>query len=170
NAKRAVIREICDQTNTRISQLMPYNNIRLNTIDRCLVLEGQTGGSAGEQLSIAYAFLATLFNSSDQHLPFIVDSPAGAIDLAIRPKIAELVPNLSNQFIAFTISTEREGFVPRLASTSNKSVQYITMFRKGIAEIEESAKATKAFLETDDGIIVVDEQYFNIFQVESEDE
>lgn len=169
-ARHAVINEICNQTNSRIVELMPYNNIRLDTIDRCLILKGQRGGSAGEQLSIAYAFLATLFNSSDQHLPFIVDSPAGAIDLAIRPKIAELVPNLSSQFIAFTISTEREGFVPRLESASGHSVQYITLFRKGLTDIEELAKKTESWSETNDGLIVEDEQFFNTFQVETEEE
>ena len=78
---------------TRIEQLMPHNDIRISEIDGCLRLDNQSGGSVGETLSVAYAFLSTLFHRSDQHqLPFVVDSPANPIDLAIRPNIGALVP------------------------------------------------------------------------------
>ncbi len=170
-AKRSIIEAICIQANEKIRELMPYNNIRIETIKRCLVLKGQSGGSAGETLSIAYAFLATLFNTSDQQLPFVVDSPAGSIDLAIRPKIAELVPKLSNQYIAFTISSERVKFTDRVAKASEDSIQFITIFRKGVMDVEEAVKAEQqSYHETDDGIMVIGEDFFNTFQVEQEDE
>ena len=72
---------------------MPDNRIRVQSIERCLVLEGQEGGSVGETLSVAYAFLATLFEGSDHQLPFVVDSPANPIDLRVRAKVAELIPH-----------------------------------------------------------------------------
>jgi DNA sulfur modification protein DndD len=147
---------------------MPDNRIRIERIDKCLVLEGQAGGSVGEQLSIAYAFLSTLFNRSDQQLPFVVDSPAGAIDLATRRRISKLVPNLSRQFIAFTISAERQDFVPNLKVATNGSMQCLTLFRKGPIELEATARATCAHQESIDGILVEQEAFFNTFHLDEE--
>lgn len=167
-AKQNITREICLEANQRISTLMPYNSITIDHIDRHLVLKGQAGGSVGEQLSIAYAFLSTLFNRSDHQLPFVVDSPAGPIDLAIRPKIGELVPKLSNQFIAFTISSEREKFVDELEQSSKTPVQFITLFRKGATDIEAKARDLSSSVETVDGFCVEDKTFFYDFQIDSE--
>ena len=107
-ARQEIANEIKEDANDRIAELMPDNSIRIDEIDRSVSLRGQTTGSAGENLSVGYAFLATLFNRSGEHeLPFVVDSPANPIDYDIRPKIGELAPNLTNQFIAFVISSER---------------------------------------------------------------
>lgn len=167
-AKQIITQEICSEANDRISKLMPYNSIMIEHIDRHLVLEGQAGGSVGEQLSIAYAFLSTLFNRSDHQLPFVVDSPAGPIDLAIRPKIGELIPKLSNQFIAFTISSEREKFVDELEQSSRTPVQFITLFRKGTTDLQSKARNISSSAETVDGFCVEDKNFFYDFQIESE--
>jgi len=160
--------EICNETNNKIEELMPHNNIRIEKIDKCLVLKGQSGGSAGEQLSIAYAFLATLFSRSEHSLPFIVDSPAGPIDLAIRPKIGNLIPQLTDQFVAFTISSEREKFVSALKKESGNSIQYLTVFKSGNEELEEDVKQEQEFTQTLDGYIVEGEVFFNKFQIDEE--
>ncbi len=167
-AKQKITEEICLEANQRINTLMPYNSIIIDHIDRHLVLKGQAGGSVGEQLSIAYAFLSTLFNRSDHQLPFVVDSPAGPIDLAIRPKIGELVPKLSNQFIAFTISSERERFVDELEESSQTPVQFITLFRKGATDIEDKARNISSGSETTDGFCIEDKGFFYDFQIDSE--
>lgn len=165
-ARRGITDEICAEANHRISELMPHNDIRIERIDRCLHLEGRRGGSVGEQLSVAYGFLATLFERSDQHrLPFIVDSPAGSLDLMVRNKIGALVPRLSGQFIAFTISSEREGFVPSLKAASKESIQFLTLFRKGSSSLEAKARKYGA-IETKDGLYVEGEEFFCDFQDE----
>ncbi len=43
-------------------------------------------------------------------IPFIVDSPAGSIDLAKRKKISEVLPEIFEQLIFFVMSSEREQF------------------------------------------------------------
>jgi DNA sulfur modification protein DndD len=168
-ARDGITGELCKEANQRILGLMPHNDISIDRIERSLVLHGQEGGSAGETLSVAYAFLATLFHRSDHQLPFVVDSPAGPIDLAVRPKIAALIPRLTDQFIAFTISSERDRFVPPLKKASEKGVQFITVFRKGSPELVDAARSTSSYLETDDGMIVCGESFFNSFQLESEE-
>jgi len=168
-AKRIMAQEICADANARIAELMPDNNIRIEEIKDCLVLEQQAGGSVGETLSIAYAFLSTIFNRSDQQLPFVVDSPAGPLDLPKRNNISQLIPKLSNQFIAFTISSERQGFIPNLKTACDgEGIQFITLFRKGPKELEEKAMQLDACHVTDDGLTVLDEAFFNEFGLEEE--
>lgn len=167
-SKKVIALEICRETNSRISALMPHNNLLVERIDRSLVLAGQGGGSVGETLSIAYAFLATLFDRSEHKLPFVVDSPAGAIDLAVRPKVGELIPRLSDQFVAFTISSERERFIASLEKSSKTKLQFLTLFRKGSKELQKAARAEQDFEETADGFLVRGSEFFNNFQIEEE--
>ncbi|WP_018099622.1 AAA family ATPase [Sinorhizobium meliloti] len=168
-ARAGITTELCDQANVRISELMPHNNISIERIEQNLILEGQEGGSVGETLSVAYAFLATLFHRSDHQLPFVVDSPAGPIDLAVRPKIGELIPNLTGQFIAFTISSERARFIGPLKRASNTEIQFITLFRKGSDALQRAAHEKGVVLETADGMNVAGEDFFNEFQLEEEE-
>lgn len=168
-ARHGITSELCEQANNRISELMPNNNILIDRIEQNLILRGQEGGSVGETLSIAYAFLATLFHRSDHQLPFVVDSPAGPIDLAVRPKIGELIPNLTGQFIAFTISSERERFIAPLQRASNTDIQFVTLFRKGSAELESAARSKGLVTETGDSLNVAGEDFFNEFQLDEEE-
>ena len=130
-ARDAITEEIRDEANQRIEHLMPYNNIRIEGINRCLELQDKSGGSVGETLSVGYAFLSTLFNRAEQHeLPFVVDSPANPIDLEIRSNIGELVPQLTGQFIAFMISSERERFLDGLNQESDMEILYVYIVQK----------------------------------------
>ncbi len=170
-ARQEIANEIKDDANDRIAELMPDNSIRIDEIDRSVSLSGQTTGSAGENLSVGYAFLATLFNRSGEHeLPFVVDSPANPIDYDIRPKIGELAPSLTHQFIAFVISSERERFLPALRSAANGQIKYITLFRKNVVRHAQRALAAPGRFETDDGLLVVDEDFFNDFQLDAEED
>ena len=170
-AGKLIASEIKNDANRRIEKLMPDNPIRIENIDGFITLKGQSSGSAGENLSIGYAFLATLFNRSEEHqLPFVVDSPANPIDLGIRPKIGQLAPDLTHQFIAFLISSEREGFLPSLNKASNREIKYITLFRKGASVYEEKAKKSSGCIRTIDGYQVVDKEFFNDFQLDKEEE
>jgi len=168
-SRTGITTELCKQANIRISELMPQNSISIERIAENLILEGQEGGSVGETLSIAYAFLATLFDRSEHQLPFVVDSPAGPIDLAVRPKIGELIPKLTRQFIAFTISAERERFISHLKRASYEDIQFITLFRKGSQELEDEAHEKGVVLETGDGLNVAGEVFFKAFQLDEEE-
>ncbi len=166
-ARSNIFSTVKNETNKRIADLLPYNNISVSKIDGCLHLEGQEGGSVGETLSIAYAFLSTLFNRSEHTLPFVVDSPAGPIDLATRPNIGSLVPLLTDQFIAFTISSERDGFVPAVKIACRGDIQYLTLFRDGQYDLGGyPVNVTKSM----DGVCVQDEAFFNDFQMDQESE
>lgn len=172
-AQNAVSREVRDCANDRIETLMPDNDIRIDAVDSCLRLRNQESGSAGETLTVGYAFLSTLFNMSSYRLPFIVDSPAIPIDLSIRDQVGSIVPQLANQFVAFTISSEREGFVTALeeeAEAQSQEVKFLTLFRKGVEEAEEQLKngSPEQMTEFEDGWRVKGRSFFHHFQLDEE--
>ena len=167
---RAVIRsKVREEANERIGRLMPHNRIRIRKIEQCLLLEGQEAGSTGENLSVAYAFLASLFGRAESGLPFVVDSPANPIDLKVRGEVANLLPQLTDQFIAFTISSERSGFLGPLERAAEGQIQYLTMFRKGNAELEAQAKCERHHKESADGLLVGGSEFFRAFQLDEEE-
>lgn len=167
-ARNGISDEICEDANKRIAELMPNNAIRIEEINRCLVLRGQEGGSVGETLSVAYSFLSTLFNRSEHQLPFIVDSPANPIDLRVRSKVAELIPRLTGQFIGFTISSERQGFLPQLEQAAPEQIQYLTLFREGAVDLEDATRKESHVQETHDGFCVNGRSFFHSFHLDAE--
>lgn len=170
-ARKIITKEICENTNQRIANLMPDNKIQIEKIERCLKLQGRSRGSEGETLSVGYAFLSTLFSRADQHqLPFIVDSPANPIDFDIRTSIGSLIPHLTEQFIAFMISSERERFLDAMKKIRGTKIQYLTLFRKDVSRLAEKAMVIpKETIESADGLLVKDERFFEEFQLEEED-
>lgn len=170
NARERLIADVVKESNSRIKELIPHNNIRIRDIEHCLKLEGQEGGSVGETLCVAYAFLSTLFTKTKHELPFVVDSPAGSIDLRVREQVAELVPKLSHQFIAFIISAEREGFLDSLEDSVGSKIQYVTLFRSSIDNAGISVDGSDQLVESDDGKVVIGRHYFRGFHIDREEE
>ena len=48
-------------------------------------------------------------------------------------------------------------------------MQFVTLFRKGSTEFERMANQNNNVLETDDGLIVEGEDFFNEFQIDEEE-
>lgn len=163
-AREIITVEICKDANQRFAELMPNNNISIEKIDKCLELKGQSKGSMGETQSVGYAFLSTLFHRANQHqLPFVVDSPCGAIDLKVRENIGKIVPQLAGQFIAFMTSSERESFLDAMRKPDNTRIQYLTLFRKNVGHFMDEESVLEK-IETADGVLVKDESFFEEFQ------
>lgn len=121
-----------DATNEKLKTLLPTERITVARISGALELESDVLGSKqqvseGQSLAIAYAFLCSLFEQAAYRLPFIVDSPAGSLDLQVRREVAELVPDLFDQMIMFVISSERNGFAEPFYD--RKGVSFRTIWR-----------------------------------------
>ena len=169
-AREELRKFIIDETNSRITKLLSRDPIFLEDIRDCLKLQGKDGASMGQTLSVSYAFLATLFDRSDYRLPFIVDSPAGALDLNVRPEVARLIPLLCNQFVAFTISSERQSFVDVLHKAAKQQVQYLTIYRKtSRTNALKQSVALDKVTETVDGVIVNGKNFFDNFDLDKEE-
>ena len=160
------------ESNVAISKLLKRTPVVIEDIQDSLILKSQRRASAGQTLSVGYAFLATLFERAEHSLPFVVDSPAGALDLAVRAEVARILPRLTRQCIAFTISSERAGFVDALDEAAGKDrVQYLTVFRKTSATSELRKRLKKESVsETSSGYLVSGRDFFDSFDVEDEDD
>lgn len=168
-AREKLRKFIIDETNQRISQLLSRNPVILEDIQDSLKLQNRKGASEGQTLSVSYAFLATLFNQSTYQLPFVVDSPAISLDLNVRTEVAGLVPSLSEQFLAFTISSERQGFIDTLHQVATQEVKYLTLFRK-TSEMKHIWQDldSSIFKDTTDGVLVEGKEFFEQFDLEDE--
>lgn len=165
-SRKALRMQIKDETNDRIRELLSSDPVLLGDIGDSLNLSGQQGASVGQTLSVAYAFLATMFSRGNYSLPFVVDSPAGPLDLKVRPQVAKLIPRLTKQFVAFTISSERQKFVDPLADAAHGNVQYLTLFRETAATrgIIVPAGADR----TGNGVLVDGRDFFDQFDLDEE--
>ncbi|MBK4731138.1 hypothetical protein JJD41_14895 [Oxynema sp. CENA135] len=167
---REELRElILKQTNDRIAELLSRDPIFLEDIQESLKLQGKEGASVGQTLSVSYAFLATLFNRTEHQLPFIVDSPAGPLDLNIRPEVARLIPKLCDQFVAFTISSERQNFVDVLEYSKPQNIKYLTIFRKTpqMNDLWQNID-DRLVTETSNGILIQGKEFFDRFDLDKE--
>lgn len=155
--------------NGKLDRLLPNNRIRIKTIDRSLVLSNdQSQGSVGETLTVAYAFLSSIFQRADYHeLPFILDSPVGSLDNDVRGEVGALLPSLSHQVIAFVISSEKVAFCHAIRSAvADDGVRHYTLFRTPNTEYESAAKKApeRSVARSSNGVLVTDLNFFENFQ------
>ena len=124
-----------EDTNKKLEQILGLSKVQVEKIDNSIIIEGRDGASEGQSLSVAYAYLATLFEDSALNVPCVIDSPAVSIDYKKREKVAQIIPGLFNQLIIFVISPERQRFVDELDSDD---IQYYTVHKTGTSgEVEK---------------------------------
>ena len=124
-ATTALKQEIVRKTNEKLRRVIVDDFVEIESIDRYIKLKGRDGASEGQTLSIAYCFLGTLFEDSELEFPFIIDSPTGKMDFEKRQAVADIIPLVFNQMIAFVQSAEVERFADRFYA--NPDSQYLTV-------------------------------------------
>jgi len=164
---RSALLEDCNQT---LNSVLSHDPVQLDRIEKCLHLAHQTGASVGQTLSVGYTFLMSVLKRGQNDFPLVVDSPAGPLDRARRTEIGNLIPSLCSQFVGFTISTERMGFISALEEAGTQ-IRYLTLFRKTSGTKELVSNLPKdGVTETDNAVLVEGEGYFTKFDVEEEAE
>jgi DNA sulfur modification protein DndD len=121
---------LVDRCNARLKMVLRGDPLSISRIDRSLILRDRASGSAGQNLAVGYTFLAEALKKGAHNFPLVVDSPAGPLDHPVRREIGAMIPQLCNQFVAFTISTERAAFLEPLERAADAEVKYLTVFRK----------------------------------------
>jgi len=162
--------KILEKFRERVVNTLEHNPLLVESIDGAIKLENQqSGASVGQTLSIAYCFLTTLLQWGTHSFPLVVDSPAGPLDLAVRRQVAKIIPKLTDQFVAFTISSERQGFVDDIKARSDKSIRSLTVLRKSdySNKLVEELKPNVVHNSTD-GYVIDDEEFFNQIDIEEE--
>lgn len=117
-----------EDTNEKLERILGLSKVQVEDIDSSIKIEGRDDISEGQALSIAYAYLSTLFEDSALDVPFVIDSPAVSIDYEKRAEVAPIISNLFDQLIIFIISPERKSFVDELKSND---IQYCTIHKTG---------------------------------------
>jgi len=140
-----------DETNQRLQKILGLSQVQIEDIDHSIKIKGKEDVSEGQSLSIAYAYLSTLFEDSAIDVPFIIDSPAVSIDYEKRAEVAPIISDLFDQLVIFVISSERERFVDELDSGD---IKYCTVHKT------ETPGAVEKSLDKD---------YFMDFQSEEEE-
>lgn len=135
--------EIVRKTNEKLKGVITDDFIEIESIDRYIKLDKRDGASEGQTLSIAYCFLGTLFEDSELEFPFVIDSPTGKMDFAKRQAVADIIPHVFNQMVAFVQSAEVERFADRFYA--NKDSQYITIIASPTGDSVEVHKGIEFF-------------------------
>jgi len=158
---------IAQDCNNRLRKILSRDPIQIEKIDRSLKLLNQEGASVGQTLSVGYTFLTTLLNRGQHQFPLIIDTPAGPLDIDVRRKIAELIPQLCNQFVAFTTSSEREGFTNEIALNCKGQTKFLTLFRQTEeTEVLRKSLPDSGVTQTDNAVLIEGQDYFDRFDIE----
>lgn len=118
-------KEIVRKTNEKLKEVIKDDDIEIEDIDKYIKLKNRDGASEGQTLGIAYCFLGTLFEDAELEFPFVIDSPTGKMDFDKRQAVADIIPDVFNQMIAFVQSAEVEHFANRFYDKPN--TQFITI-------------------------------------------
>ena len=124
-ATAALKKNIIQKTNEKLRRVITDDYVEIESIDKYIKLKGRDGASEGQTLSIAYCFLGTLFEDSELEFPFIIDSPTGKMDFEKRQAVADIIPSVFNQMIAFVQSAEVERFADRFYKKADS--QFLTV-------------------------------------------
>lgn len=124
-ATSALKEEIIKKANDKISRVIKDDYIEIESIDGYIKLKDREGASDGQTLSIGYCFLGTLFEEAELEFPFVIDSPTGKMDFDKRQAVADIIPVVFNQMIAFVQSAEVKCFADRFYK--NTDTQYLTI-------------------------------------------
>ncbi len=124
-ATKALKQEIIKKTNEKVRRVITDDYIEIENIDGYIKLKDRDGASEGQTLSIGYCFLGTLFEDFELEFPFVIDSPTGKMDFDKRQAVADIIPLVFNQMIAFVQSAEVERFADRFYD--NTDSQFLTV-------------------------------------------
>lgn len=134
NATTELKREIVRKTNEKLKEVIKDDDIEIEDIDKYIKLKNRDGASEGQTLGIAYCFLGTLFEDAELEFPFVIDSPTGKMDFDKRQAVADIIPDVFNQMIAFVQSAEVEHFANRFYNKPN--TQFITIIASTQGSVE----------------------------------
>lgn len=125
NATTELKKEIVRKTNDKLKEVIKDDDIEIEDIDQYIKLKNRDGASEGQTLGIAYCFLGTLFEDAELEFPFVIDSPTGKMDFDKRQAVADVIPKVFNQMIAFVQPAEVDHFANRFYDRSD--TQFITI-------------------------------------------
>lgn len=144
-------KEIVHKTNEKLKEVIKDDDIEIEDINKYIKLKNRDGASEGQTLGIAYCFLGTLFKDAELEFPFIIDSPTGKMDFDKRQAVADIIPDVFNQMIAFVQSAEVEHFANRFYDKPNTQFITIIASTQGGVEIHMGKEFFDSYQRNDKG-------------------
>lgn len=144
-------KEIVYKTNEKLKEVIKDDDIEIEDINKYIKLKNRDGASEGQTLGIAYCFLGTLFEDAELEFPFIIDSPTGKMDFDKRQAVADIIPDVFNQMIAFVQSAEVEHFANRFYDKPNTQFITIIASTQGGVEIHMGKEFFDSYQRNDKG-------------------
>ena len=161
---------IIEKINIEVPRVLKYEPIFVKSIKNKITFKDRTGASQGQKVRITYLFLIALLNRSSLKFPFIVDSPATAIDDLSKEEVAKsLASYIDSQYIAFLLTPERDDFADVLDEELKKNINLIVAFPKNkytenlIAQAKEFPENTEIEKFTN-GIVSYNRDFFYSFR------
>ena len=151
NATTELKKEIVRKTNEKLKEVIKDDDIEIEDIDKYIKLKNRDGASEGQTLGIAYCFLGTLFEDAELEFPFVIDSPTGKMDFDKRQAVADIIPDVFNQMIAFVQSAEVEHFANRFYDKPNTQFITIIASTQGGVEIHMGKEYFDSYQRNDKG-------------------
>lgn len=102
--------------------------IKIDKIDNYIKLKNRSGLSQGQLLAAAYIFMSSALSYSNIKVPFVVDSPTGALDSINRSGIGKMIPSITDQFITFIHPEERARFYSYIRNAAENKCSHHTIF------------------------------------------
>jgi DNA sulfur modification protein DndD len=148
-AEIQISREIALECNKKINIMFVKENIEqknpifINSIEKNIVLDGQSEASTGQEARIGILFLLTILERSTIQFPLIVDTPVKGMDSAAKRRTAKFISELKSQFLCFVIDEDRPNFTDEFFNLNKKNSNFITAFRRSdefdkMANLEDS--------------------------------
>ena len=144
-------KEIVHKTNEKLKEVIKDDDIEIEDINKYIKLKNRDGASEGQTLGIAYCFLGTLFEDAELEFPFVIDSPTGKMDFDKRQAVADIIPDVFNQMIAFVQSAEVEQFANRFYDKPNTQFITIIASTQGGVEIHMGKEFFDSYQRSDKG-------------------
>ena len=128
-SKEALKKELIQNMNERLDQIISDDQIKVKDIQKSII---HSGASAGQSLALVYIFLSSAFELAGEsnQFPLCVDSPAAPIGPQYRKRIAKMIVKLSNQYICLLQGGERYAWCKTLFDNSKDSITSLTLFKK----------------------------------------
>lgn len=129
-SEKEIAKEITIQCNEKIQKMLIKNPIFISSIDKHILLDGQSGGSTGQEARIGIIFLLTILERSSIHFPLVVDTPVKGMDNAAKRRTAQFISDLQSQFVCFVIDSDKPNFTDEYIKLDERKSNYITAFRR----------------------------------------
>lgn len=129
-SSKIIYEGITEKAQLEIDKILKHAEppIKIDKIDNYIKLKNRNGLSQGQLLAAAYIFMSSALSYSNISVPFVVDSPTGALDSINRSGIGKMIPSITEQFITFIHPEERPRFYSYIRNAAENKCSHHTIF------------------------------------------